>query len=328
MLKRITLSVLAAIVCLMSHAAVSSQSDLYGNYIATSTGYQWFNYSTWEALPTGHTVTISAYDDGVAINNLLGYGCQYVADYDASSNVLDCWALQGFNTYFTVSDTINSEAGFKGKVLEDGSILFDNFTAWYGSTQYIYTGATVKLQKLTQDWTATGTLTYYSDENETTAEHSATTTLTKYTCGSSVIYGLKFDGASATPAEMLFTVENDSIGLVNGQQTAGYAGAYYYYCFDGNYSVWVDTSEGCSSFPETNSAEGGKLSFYHFDYDKSSTLTASGVATFVWGTQSGISSVSSDKTTASPVYDLQGRRMNGKLVPGIYVQDGKKFVSK
>lgn len=331
MFKRITLSVMAAIVCLMSHAAVSSVSDLYGKYIATTSGYQWFNYSTWEALPTGHTVTIdSDGEGGVLIRNLLGYDATYNGEYNSSSKIIECLPTENFNYYFTISDTTDIHAGFKGQVYDGDSIVFDNFTAWYGTTQYIYTGAKVKLQKVTSEWTATGTLTYYSDMLGTTAIHSGETTLTKYSLGDTSFYGLKFDCASANPGEMLFTVENDSIGLMNGQQVSGSAGAWYYYCYDGIYCVWFDTSEGCSSFPATNTKDAGSLTICHFVYDKSTaqTATASGIATFVWGGASGINSATVEKNDAQAIYDLQGRRVSGKLLPGIYVQNGKKFAVK
>lgn len=45
----------------------------------------------------------------------------------------------------------------------------------------------------------------------------------------------------------------------------------------------------------------------------------------------GIEEIRTDKVTFNPnapVYNLNGVRMNGTLLPGVYVKQGKKFVVK
>lgn len=329
MIKRITFSVLAAICCLMSHAAaVSTVDDLAGTYVATVEGWQWFNYSSWAALPSGHSVTVTkTADNTVTIENLLGYGTTLTGTVDLAANTITTEPVDGLNTWFTLADTTSADKGIVGKIQEDGSVMFDNFTAWYGTATYIYTGAVAQISKSVADWTVTGTLAYYNGTDTTVDPvHSATSTLTKYTSGESVYYGLKMDGENASPAELQFIVEGDSIGITNGSQTAGYAGSYLYYCYGDIYYIWFDTSAGCTSFPATNSKEAGSLYLYHYDYDTSANEKAEGLVTFTWGAD-GIASAKADAAKKdAPVYDLQGRRMGDTLVPGIYVQNGKKFV--
>ncbi len=151
--------------------------------------------------------------------------------------------------------------------------------------------------------------------------------LTKYLYGEDVYYGLKMDGAKASPEELIFTVDGDSITIRNGYLSYWAAGTYLYYSYGDVYCTWFDTSEGCSSFPSTNSKEAGTLSIYHYDYDSNESNNVTGTMTFTWSSSAGLSSVKADEAAKNaPVYDLMGRRVSAAKAHGVYIQNGKKFV--
>lgn len=326
MIKRFTLMFMAAVCCLMSHAAVSTIDDLVGNYSSTAEGTQYFS-GAWADMPTGHVVSITkATNDSISIYNLMGYGETLTAAVDFDAKTVNAEVLTGFKTWYSLAGEKDNTKGIVGNIQDDGSIVFDDYSAWYGSYEYVYYAKNT-ITKFTKDWTVTGDLKYYGS-TDTTGDpmHSAQTTLTKYVAGENAIYGLKMDGTYASPEELVFTVTGDSIGIVNGEQTAGYAGAYLYYCYDGVYDIWFDTSAGCSYFAPSNSQTAGTLYLYHYDYVYTGAELCEGTVTFTWSPSTGVAAVKAEEAAKNaPIYDMMGRRVSAASAHGVYIQNGKKF---
>ncbi len=330
MIKKFTLILVAVVCCLSSRAAVTSVDDLLGSYVATAgtDGQQYFS-SAWASMPTGHvaTVTKGSSDNTIYIDNLLGFGSTITATVDLEAKTVTASPVSSFETWYTLAGTTSATTDIVGKINDDGSLSFDDFTAWYGGYQYIYY-ASVSIAKFTStSGSVTGTISYYGTDDATgDPVHTAQTTLTKYLYGESVYYGLKMDGANASPEELIFTVADEAITIRNGYPSYGYAGSYLYYCYDDDYYTWFDTSDGYTSFPSTNSETAGTLSIYHYDYDSKGNSIATGTMTFTWSS-TGLSSVKADEAAKNaPVYDLMGRRVSAAKAHGVYIQNGKKFV--
>lgn len=331
-MKRFTFALIAVLCCIASKAAVSSVDDFVGIYTPEASGWEAISdYTTWTALSSSHEVEISKNADGtITISNLLGWNSTLVGTVDFDEQSISC-APTTLATWFTLAGADDATAYVVAQFDDDGIITFDNFQAWYGSTSYLYDGAEVKLTKaaaVTVDWTAVGTVSYYDYNNSDTPYRTAQATLTKYSGTDKYQYGLTMEGATASPSEMRFTVYEDSVGIRNGSQTAGYGGAWFYYVYDGNKSVWFDTSAGFTSFK--GDENGGEFYVYHYAYNSTdNSLTYQGYFTFVWGDASGISTVASDKADKeTPVYNISGVRVANPSEKGIYIKDGKKFLVK
>lgn len=332
MIKKFTLILVAVVCCLSSRAAVTSVDDLLGSYVATAgtNGQHYFSGTDWEYMPTGHVATITKgnTNDSIYIDNLLGFGSTIAAAVDLEAKTVTASPVSGFESYYTLAGTTSATSDIVGKINDDGSLSFDDFTVWYGEWVYMYY-ASVSIAKFTStSGSVTGTISYYGTDDATgDPVHTAQTTLTKYLYGESVYYGLKMDGAYASPEELIFTVAEDTITVRNGYPTYGYDGSYLYHCYDDVYYTWFDTSAGKTSFPSTNSEKAGTLSIYHYDYDSNDSETAKGIMTFTWGASTGLSSVKADEAAKNaPVYDLMGRKVSAAKAHGVYIQGGKKFV--
>ena len=58
-------------------------------------------------------------------------------------------------------------------------------------------------------------------------------------------------------------------------------------------------------------------------------LNVEGVASVAFdGSVTAINNIAADKVADTAVYDLSGRRVNGKLNKGLYIMNGKKVVVK
>lgn len=331
MIKKFTLILVAVVCCLSSRATVTSVDELLGSYVATAgTNGQHYFSGDWEYMPTGHVVTITKgdSDNTIDIINLLGFGYTITATVDLEAKTVTASPVSEFESYYTLAGTTSATSDIVGKINDDGSLSFDDFTAWYSEWVYMYY-ASVSIAKFTStSGSVTGTISYYgTDEATGDPVHTAQTTLTKYLYGEDVYYGLKMDGAKASPEELIFTVDGDSITIRNGYLSYGYSGSYLYYCYGDVYYTWFDTSEGCSSFPSTNSKEAGTLSIYHYDYDSNETNNVTGTMTFTWSSSAGLSSVKADEAAKdAPIYDLMGRKVSTAKAHGVYIQNGKKFV--
>lgn len=333
-MKRFTLGLLAAFCCLMGHATVSSVDDLVGTYTGKGSGWEALtDYENWTALSSGYNVTISKNSDGtVGISNLLNFKQELTGTVDISAKTITI-APSTYYSYYTFADATDATKSVVGEIADDGSISFSNFGAWYSNYSYIYAGATLTLTKEADtevEWTVDGTINYTDDSKDGAAYYTGKTTLTKYSGSEKYDYGLKFDGPDASPSELKFKIyaDKDSIGISNGEQYTGYAGAYFYSVYADNYMVYLEAEEGEISF--SGDQTGGEFKVYCYSYASKSTKTpVEGFLTFTWGTAAGItaSPIAAKTTDDAPVYDLSGRKVSSPSA-GIYIQNGKKFVVK
>ncbi len=329
-MKKFTLTVLAVAFGLFANAAVSSTDDLAGTYDAEASGWQWFNYESWEAVPTGHSVTVTKVDDTtVTIKNLLGYNSTLTGTVDIAAKTITIAPTAGFNSWFTLAAESDETSGVAGTFDDEGVISFSGLGAWYGGTSYL-SGVSVTLTKpatATVEWSVPGTLVYYENGETASAYRNVETTLTKYSGSNKYEYGLKLE-SGASPEELLFKVYGDSIGIANGEQYTGYAGSYFYTIYDGNKMVWFDTSEDCTEFAG-NEKSG---SFYIAMYDYITTTTAAdkeGYIEFTWGDKTGIESLKAAASDAdAPIYDLAGRAVSNTKKAGVYIMNGRKVLVK
>ncbi len=322
-MKKFTLTLMAALFGLFANAAITTVDDLAGTYEPTISGWQWFNYATWESFTGGYSVTIEkASETSVTISNLMGYNSSITATVDFTAKTLTAAPLAGFNSWFTLADTTSVTGNIVGSFTDEGVITFDNLQAWYDNTGYLWSAKVVLNKPVvgTLEWSVEGTLCFYNGE---TMYRSAKTTLGKYTGSDKYDYALKFE-TGTDPGEMRFKVYGDSLGIANGIQYEGYAGAYFYNIYDGNQMVWLETTTDLSKFEGTQ--DGGELYVYCFDYiTGTSTADKEGKLYFAWGTKDGIAQVEADAVDA-PIYNLLGQKVKAADKPGIYLQGGKKFV--
>ncbi len=329
-MKKFTLTVLAVAFGLFANAAVSSTDDLVGTYDAEASGWQWFNYSDWQAVPTDHSVTVTKVDDTtVTIENLLGYNSELTGTVDITAKTITIAPTTSFNSWFTLAGEDSETSSVTGTFDDEGTISFSGFGAWYSGITYLY-GVSVTLTvpaTPTVEWSVKGSLVYYSDAEMSTSYRNVETTLTKYSGVKKYEYGLKLE-SGASPEELLFKVYGDSIGIANGQQYTGYAGAYFYTIYDGNQFVWFDTSEDCTKFEGNETA--GQLYVCLYDYITSTEdPDKTGYLEFTWGDSTGITAVESDESNASaPVYDLSGRVVSNTKKAGVYIMKGRKVLVK
>ncbi len=328
MKKRFTLAVLAAVCCLVSNAAVSSIDDVVGTYTASTSGQDYFSFSSWTDLSTGHEVTVEkAGPSTLNITNLLGYNQTLEASVDVDAKTVTIEPQTYYSWYTFAADAATSSV--VGTIDDDGKITFSSINAWYNSYSYLYASVTLtKGQPATVDWTVTGTISYIADGSEE-PYHTAQTTLSKYSGSSSYDYVLAFDGASASPSvlKIKYYSDNDSIAIANG--TSGYNGGYFYSAYGDDYCLWLEAGDD-SYFK--GDKDGGSLSVYSFDYaTKESSTYTQGKLIFTWGTASGVKSIkasTADADANAPVYDLMGRKVASPTAAGIYIKGGKKFVVK
>ncbi len=329
-MKKFTLIVLAAAFGLFANAAVSSTDDLAGTYDAETSGTHFFNYSSWENLSSGYSVTITKVDDTtVTIGNVLGYGSTLTGTVDFAAKTITIAPTAGFNVWFTLAGEDSSTSNITGTFDDEGVISFSGITAWYGNDAYTYY-VSVKLTKGTEptaEWSVKGSLVYYESGETASAYRNIETTLTKYSGSSKYEYGLKLE-SGANPEELRFKVYGDSIGIANGEQYAGYAGSYFYTIYDGNKMVWFDTSEDCSYFAGNETSGSFYISLY--DYITSTTTAdKEGYIEFTWGDKAGIANLKAATFDAeAPIYDLSGRAVSNTKKAGVYIQKGRKVVVK
>ena len=333
-MKRFTLVLLAAICCLMGHAAVNSVDDLVGIYSVKATGTE--SITDWSKETSmankSYNVEIDKNADGtITISNLLNFGSSLIGTVDWDENTITI--APGYVSWatFASSTTDDGTGSVVAEFTDKGVISIYDFGCWYGESNYISEGAEVQLTKteVTKDWTVEGEISYSNYDNDTQTYsyyHTGRTTLTKYSGSDDYDYALKCDYDYATPSEVKFKVTDGKITISNGYQTPGYSGAYFYYIYPDNNYVWLDTTDGYATFE--GDKENGEMYIYCYDYDTSYSTIHSGYLSFLWGTSDGVSAPSVVKTSSdAPIYDLSGRKVS-KPTHGLYIQNGKKFVVK
>ena len=120
---------------------------------------------------------------------------------------------------------------------------------------------------------------------------------------------------------MQFNVDDGLVDLLNT-----YEDYFYWYYLNGS-------KKNCTSLYAADNGEfsgdqeSGWLRLEYYDYpDYDNDEYTYGWFKFTWGT-SGLNSIKTDKADANaPVFDMMGRSVNDTTVPGIYIQNGKKFI--
>lgn len=325
MIKNFTLALFAALCSMSASAAVTSVDDLTGEYTPTGSGFEAVtDWSTWTELSSkSYSVSISKKDDNtVTISNLTGFGESLTGSVDLTAKTITIAPTSGISGWATLSGTASSTTDVVGTFDDDCNITFSDLAFYYGSYTYSSEMAiSLKKSTVAVDWTATGTITYYNKSDE--AQHSGTATLKHYTGSDTFEYGLALEGASASPSEIRFKVE-DGLPVITNTQYASYKGGYYYYPYDDIYYMWVEYGEGFSSF--TGDKDSGSLKWYQNAYNMKGSQEFEGAMTFTWGT-TGINSITSSSADNDAVFDLAGRRIS-KPSHGLYIMNGKKIIVK
>lgn len=332
-MKRFTLAFMAALCCLMSHAAVESVDDLVGVYSVKATGEESVtNYDSPTDMSTkSYDVEIDKNSDGtITISNLLNFGSTLTGTVDLQKKTITIapgavsWAT------FASSSTADGTGSVVAEFTDNGVISVYDFGAWCYEKNYMSDGAEVKLTKteIKKDWTVEGTISYsnYTDADWTQYEyyHTGTTTLTKYSGTEDYDYSLKFDYANASPNCIKFKVVDGNITITNGLQYEGYDGAYFYYTYPNNNYVWLETTKGYAAFD--GDQNGGNMYILCYDYDDTPANIHTGYLSFEWGTYNGIQApIAAKSSVAAPIYDLSGRKVAHPSAGSIYIQNGKKF---
>lgn len=325
MIKKFTLAVFAALACLSASAQVTSVDDLVGTYTPDASGYEYISATGWTSMVKEYDVTIEKIsDETIEIKNLLDLDDDFLGTVDLTKKTITI-EPQTFATYYTFASGDSTDV--VAKIKDDGSIVFDDIDAYYSKYTYLWEANIILTKKsstpVTAEWTVDGTMIYY-DNND--VYRTAKSTLTKYAGSTHYEYGLKLEGETANPAEVLFSYANDSVAIYNGSQYSGYSGAYFNDIYDGNYTTWFDTTVGYSTF--SGDQTGGELQFYLFAYtDDSYETYIEGPLVFQWGTKDGIQNVNTVKAD-NAIYDLSGRKVTAPKAHGIYIQNGHKFVVK
>ncbi len=327
MIKKFTLAVLAAVASLTASAQVTSVSDLAGQYTPTASGEEYISAYAWTSMANKvYTVDIADNNDGtVTITNMLDFSEKFVGTVDLSAKTITIEPTV-FATYYTLANTTDTTA-VVGTFDDAGTITFDNFCAYWSTYAYMWEAKVVLTKEnITPVWSNEGVSSYYNGD---AVYHTGKGTITKYEGSSKYQYGVTLEGASASPSELLFRIEADSVVIANGAQTTGYTGGYFDYVFDGNSMVWFDYDRQFASF--SGDQESGKLTLYHYGYpvDTTETEEYEGLYVFQWGEETGISDIDADvKKADAAVYDLSGRRVAKPSARGIYISGGKKYVVK
>lgn len=127
---------------------VTTVDDLVGTYTSTTTGGDYFT-SDWSYQDVNFTndVTITKTGDNtVSIYNIYNWGETFTATVDITAQTITIQPST-WNTWYTFADVSAATAPVVGTINTDGSITFQNFTAWYGSYYYIYDGIRSDLVK-------------------------------------------------------------------------------------------------------------------------------------------------------------------------------------
>lgn len=122
--------------------------NLCGDYTASISAYDYFS-SNWTLQEVGGTcnMTISKKDDNtVKITNFYNWDEDFTGTVDLEAKTITIqpttWA-----TYYTFADISSPTTPVVGTIGEDGSITFQNFTAWYNNYYYIEPDARLVMTK-------------------------------------------------------------------------------------------------------------------------------------------------------------------------------------
>lgn len=123
-------------------------SEICGTYNAHSSGYDYFNYTSWADIDQTDEVTITDNGDGtVNIYNFYGFQENFTATPDLEAGTLTIAVKDGWGGYFSFSDATTEGQPVVATINSDKTISVNNFGAWYNHYSYIYTGMTCLMTK-------------------------------------------------------------------------------------------------------------------------------------------------------------------------------------
>lgn len=115
--------------------------DLVGTYTSTDTGQTMFlDWSTWQTVDQTETVTITKVDDTtVTIGNFFDWGEDVSAVVDTDERTITLELKTDWGGYYTLCLYGAPSSQVVGTVASDGTITFEDFTAYYAgySTSYL-----------------------------------------------------------------------------------------------------------------------------------------------------------------------------------------------
>lgn len=123
--------------------------DLCGTYDATSYGTDYIS-SDWSQQTVDRTddVTISKNEDGTLnIYNFYGWEDNFTASADLTAKTITIEPKSDWGSYFAFAAITSSTTPVVGTISDDGTIIFKDFTAWYGDYYYINDGMTCTMTK-------------------------------------------------------------------------------------------------------------------------------------------------------------------------------------
>lgn len=338
-MKKFTLILASALIATAVNAI--NLPDLAGMYVSSFSGSyvnDWNSTSadTWETWSSECDVVITVNDDNtVTLSNLGENGIDFTGTVDVEKNIITlapaaddyyiyCATPTEFGTDGYGYGTADTTAPIVATIDENGGISLNYVATYQGYVCTIYQSEV--LAKL--DWQVEGTMALYQydDASESYADtptQSIPATLRKYTDGGAATRGCQYElvNTNLWPDYMQFNVDEGLVDLLNT-----YDDYYYWYYINGtatNVTAFYSLDYG----EFDGDKESGSVVMEYYDYpDYNSDEYTYGRAEFVWGA-SGLNSIKTDKADANaPVFDIMGRVVNDTTVPGIYIQNGKKFI--
>lgn len=337
-MKKFTLILASALIATAANAI--NLPDLAGTYVSSFSGSyvnDWSSTSadTWGEWSSECDVIITINDDNtVTLSNLGETAIDFTGTVDVEKNIITlapaaddyyiyCATPTEFGTDGYGYGTADTTAPIVATIDENGGISLNYVATYQGYVCTIYQSEV--LAKL--DWQVEGTLAMY--EYDYTAESYGDTpvftqaaTIRKYSEGGAATRGCQYEivDENVWPSCMSFNVDDGLVDFVNA--TEGY---YYWYYLRGSKNTIALYAADYGEF--SGDAESGVLGLEYYDYaDWDSDDCTYGWFEFTWGT-SGLNSIKTDKADANaPVFDIMGRSVNDTTVPGIYIQNGKKFI--
>lgn len=334
-MKKFYLLCLAALMMAKTNANAITVDDLTGDYTEITTGYDYWNWSSWTYFGYTGSVTISKVDDStVKINNFYGWASDLTGTVDLENKtitiepqVLDA---EGYYTFCGVNYTSTGYLADKPAVAtfdeQAGTITINNWALVYPQTNYGCVDYTVTSLKKA-DWEANGTY-------DGGGMIMGAATLTSFKDGTYLLNNF-------IPNGHFLVFEQGENNTVKATSGSGYEDQYGYDCYwfyyimpNADGTVQEDDAYFCYGEGSLFDVENRKLQmdFGYYLSMYSSDLTFYGTYTFTWDDVTSVSKVSTDADAkATIIYNLAGVKMgtDSKALPkGIYIANGKKFVVK
>ena len=338
-MKKFTLILASALIATAANAI--TLSDLAGTYVSSFSGSHvddWTSTSadTWGEWSSECDVIITINDDNtVTLSNLGETAIDFTGTVDVEKNIITlapaaddyyiyCATPTEFGTNGYGYGTADTTAPIVATIDENGGISLNYVATYQGYVCTIYQSEV--LAKL--DWQVEGTMALYQydDASETYGDTPVITKsaiLRKFAESGVLTRGCQYElvNTDLWPDLIQFNVDDGLVDLLNT-----YEDYFYWYYLNGS-------KKNCTSLYAADNGEfsgdqeSGWLRLEYYDYpDYDNDEYTYGWFKFTWGT-SGLNSIKTDKADANaPVFDMMGRSVNDTTVPGIYIQNGKKFI--